>query len=50
MVIAPVGTDDGRLALPQRRGTPAVLVDSRSRARGQCVARRSSQARLGPAG
>jgi LacI family transcriptional regulator len=36
ILITPVSADDERLALLQQRGTPVVLVDSRSPARGQC--------------
>ncbi|HWN00193.1 MAG TPA: LacI family DNA-binding transcriptional regulator, partial [Streptosporangiaceae bacterium] len=36
ILITPVSADDERLALLQHRGTPVVLVDSRSPARGQC--------------
>jgi DNA-binding LacI/PurR family transcriptional regulator len=50
ILITPVAADDERLALLQQRGTPVALVDSRSRAGSKHVARRSSQARPGPAG
>ena len=36
ILITPVITDDGRLAKLQQRGTPVVLVDSRSPTGGQC--------------
>jgi LacI family transcriptional regulator len=36
ILITPVSTDDDRLARLQQRGTPVVLVDSRSPTRGQC--------------
>ena len=36
ILITPVTAADQRLALLQRRGTPVVLVDSRSPSRGQC--------------
>ena len=36
ILITPVSADDERLARLQQRGTPVVLVDSRSPARGQC--------------
>jgi LacI family transcriptional regulator len=36
ILITPVSADDERLARMQQRGTPVVLVDSRSPARGQC--------------
>ena len=36
ILITPVSADDERLALLQQRGTPVVLVDSRSPTRGQC--------------
>jgi len=36
ILITPVSADDDRLARLQQRGTPVVLVDSRSPTRGQC--------------
>ncbi|MGE5135203.1 MAG: LacI family DNA-binding transcriptional regulator [Gemmatimonadota bacterium] len=36
ILITPVAADGDRLARLQRRGTPVVLVDSRSPSRGQC--------------
>jgi len=36
ILITPVSADDDRLAWLQQRGTPVVLVDSRSPTRGQC--------------
>ena len=47
ILITPVAGADERLAQLQRRGTPVVLVDSRSPPRGQCsvVGRRRARRR-----